>query len=449
MKTEFLKYTGLTIVILLMVVDSGAEARPPLQTVLEEAAGKSHTLNIGRAELDKAQFKRHMVYQTYLPNVEFNTSFRSLDERIQFQVDPVSFPLPGGNDLQVQVPPVTLQDRNTFRANVEVTQVLFTGFKVPRLGRAARHGEQAAEWSMEADKQELLKEVTEAYDKLALLDQSLKVIDRADERLEEEQRVADQAYEEGLIPAFDLTRLRIAQRDLEKQRIGIEGKRELAARNLEHLSGIGWEQFLEDTSELSLIAIDPANLKPDNRPEIKALEEAGRAADQKYRAARSDYLPEVYAFFRQELYEDDLSVLEPTRAMGVGLRWNVFDGFNRSRKVQKAERDRIIARERLEEVTSLSSLDQKQAEVKFSVADQQLRVSEETLKDARTSLRLSRERYRLGLGPVSEQLEAETDYQKAELDWLEAVYDQRRAAIDLLRASGTMSVDRIVMLEQN
>lgn len=448
MNAKGIKNKGLVVVFLLMTV-SFSEARPPLQTVLEQATGKSHNLKIGQAEIDKAQFRRHMVYQTYLPNIEFNTSFRSLDEQIRFQADPVSLPLPGNGDMQIQIPPVTLQDRNTFRANIEVSQVLFTGFKVPRMGRAARHGERAAEWSMEADKQELLLEVVEAYDQLAMLDQSLKVIDKASERLEEEQRVANQAYEEGLIPAFDLTRLRIAQRDLEKQRISIEGKRELTARNLEHLSGIAWEAFLQDTSDLTLMAIDPADLSSTERPEIKALEEAGRAADQKYRAQRSDYMPEVYAFFRQELYEDDLSVLEPTRAMGVGMRWNIFDGFDRSRKVQKAERDRIIARERLEEVSSLTSLDQKQAEIKLSVADQQLDVSRETLKDARTSLRLSRERYRLGLAPVSEQLEAETDYQKAELDWLEAVFDQRRAALDMLRATGLMSIDRIVMLEHN
>jgi outer membrane protein TolC len=424
--------------------------RPALAEVLEQSVARSHTLKAGMAEADKARFDRHMVYQTYLPNVRLESSFRSLDQRIRFRVDPISMPFPEPNGLQVDIPPITLQDRNTFRASVEVTQVLFTGFKVPRMGQAAHHGEQARLHMVEADKQELLLEVAEAYDNLVLVEQALRVLDRADLRLQEEQRVADRAFEEGLIPAYDLTRLRIARNDLEKERIRREGDRELAARKLEHLSGISWKRFADPAAgggserrqsdasadlpdaRLDLIGLAPDDIPQSTRPEVQALKNAGLAADYQYRASRADYFPQAYAFLRQELYEDDLSVLEPSRVMGFGLRWDLFDGFNRSRRIQKAERDRVIARERLDEMTSLVELDRRQAEVRLSVAERQLDVAGETLVEAETSLRLSTQRYRLGLAPVSEKLDAETGYQRAELEWQQAVYEQRRAAMKLL-----------------
>lgn len=422
--------------------------RPPLKEVLEQSVSKSHTLKTGRAEADKAQFDRHMVYQTYLPRVTMESSFRALDQHIRFQVDPLALPLPGGQGLDVTIPPITLQERNTFRASVEVTQVLFTGFKVPRMGQAARHGEQAALRKIEADKQGLLLEVAEAYDQLALIGQALAVIARADERLREEQRIADRAYEEGLVPAYDLTRLRIARNDLEKERIRRDGDRELAARKLEHLSGISWRRFMEPVAEpgLQLMGVVPGEMEQQVRPEVEALREAGQAADYLYRAQRADYLPQAYAFLRQELYEDDLSVLEPARVMGFGLRWELFDGFNRSRRIQKAERDRIIARERLEETVSLVELDRRQAEVRLSVAEKQLEVARESLTDAHTALRLSTQRYRLGLAPISEKLEAETGMQRAELDWQRAVFEQRRAAMELLRSNGQMKINTIAGL---
>ena len=438
--------------------------RPALVDVLEHSVSRSHTLKAGMAEADKARFDRHMVYQTYLPNVRLESSFRALDQRIRFGVDPITMPFPETNGLQVDIPPITLQERNTFRASVEVTQVLFTGFKVPRMGQAAHHGEQAKLQMVEADKQELLLEVAEAYDNLVLVEQAIRVLDRADRRLEEEQRVADRAFEEGLIPAYDLTRIRIARNDLEKERIRREGDRELAARKLEHLSGISWETFagpapggsserghsdasaaLPD-SRLELIGMVPDDIPQSTRPEVQALKNAGLAADYQYRASRADYLPQAYAFLRQELYEDDLSVLEPSRVMGFGLRWDLFDGFNRSRRIQKAERDRVIARERLEEVTSLVELDRRQAEVRLSVAERQLNVASETLVEAETSLRLSTQRYRLGLAPVSEKLDAETGYQRAELEWQQAVFEQRRAAMKLLRANGHLGIETIAGL---
>jgi len=448
--------------------------RPTLSEVLERSVSLSHTLKAGKAEADKARFDRHMIYQTYLPNVRLESSFRSLDQRVRFRMDPLTLPFPEPHGLQVSIPPITLQERNTFRASVEVTQVLFTGFKVPRMGQAAYHGEQAALHMVEADKQELLLETAEAYDELVLVEEALRVLDRAERRLQEEQRVAERAFEEGLIPAYDLTRLRIARNDLEKERIRREGDRELAARKLEHLSGISWRKFfdpapvgnrerdqasasrptspsasastLPQDTGLALIDVVPDDIPHYTRPEVQALKEAGMAADYQYRAGRADYFPHAYAFLRQELYEDDLSVLEPARVMGVGLRWELFDGFNRSRRIQKAERDRVIARERLDEVASLVELERRQAEVRLSVAERQLEVAGETLTEAGTSLRLSTQRYRLGLAPVSEKLEAETGYQRAELEWQQAVFEQRRAAMQLLRANGHLHIETMAGL---
>lgn len=436
------------IFLLLVLAALPVVGQPSLQEVLEHSLDQSQAVKIGEAERDKARFDRHTVYQTYLPNVSLESSFRSLDEKIRFRMDPLTLPMPGTNGMDVQLPPITLQDRNTFRASIEVSQVLFTGFRVSRLGQAARYGESAAEHKIDVEEQELLQEVMAAYDQLALVDQALAVVAKAEERLAEEQRIAEGAYKEGLIPAYDLNRLKIAERDLEKERIEWEGKRELAARNLEHLSGVSWQAFQDEVYDLELLSLDPGSVSGRDRPEVKALKDAGQAAHHQYRAAKSDYMPNVYAFFRQELYEDDLSVLEPARVMGVGLQWDLFDGFNRSRNVQRAERDRIIARERLDEVESLVELDRQRAELSVSVTMQKLEVSKEKLNDAETGLRLSTERYRLGLAPVSEKLEAETDYRRAEMEWLEAVYEQRRAVVELLRSTGVMDIEHIVMLEQ-
>ena len=443
------------------VADAQTPKAPCLDEVLQQAILHDREVEIAGHMAEAAAIERRKAVESYLPQFGLESSFRVIDEAIG--TDPFILPPPAD---MVRVPSITLQEKRTFRAGIEVSQLLFSGFEVPRKIRAADHGHMAAQFLTEAKKQHLVLSVAGLYDSLSLTEQALALMDREHERLAAEKEKAMKAFSEGLIPYYDLARLDTAINEIYSRRIEIRGKRHLAALRLEQVSGIDRDRFFGDVPELAVIemppGIDPArppasgsgggersrgmHAAPVNGdpPDVKALYEARQAAGYLYQAERSAYLPKVVAFYRHELYEDDLSVLEPARAGGVLLRWDLFTGLSRSREVQQANIEQQIASSRLADARLDAAMGREQASVNEAVARQQIEAADANLKSVALSLELASERYDAGLAPVSEFLEARADYQRARLARMEAVYQQRRAAMDSLYTHGMLSIEIVL-----
>ena len=60
---------------------------------------------------------------------------------------------------------------------------LFTGLKAPNLAKATEHKLQAQTYALQLQENELIIEVSNYYDKIALLEQSKRVLDAQEQRL--------------------------------------------------------------------------------------------------------------------------------------------------------------------------------------------------------------------------------------------------------------------------
>ncbi len=464
MKKGFWVRTVLASVLVVFHTAGAASAQNPkaprLDEVLQQAILHDREVEIAGHKAGAAVIIRRKAVESYLPRIGFESSFRVIDEAIG--TDPFVLPPPVD---PVRVPSITLQEKRTFRAGIEVNQLVFSGFEVPRRIRAADHGHMAAQFMAEAKKQHLILSVAGLYDSLSLTEQALALMDREHERLAAEKKKAMKAFSEGLIPYYDLARLETAINQLDSRRIEIRGKRRLAALRLEQVSGFDRDRFSCGVPELAVIemppGIDPARPPASGSgaggdfggmhstpvygdpPDVRALYEARQAAGHLYRAERNAYLPRVVAFYRHELYEDDLSVLEPARAGGVVLRWDLFTGLSRSREVQQASIEQRIASSRLADARLDAAMGREQASVNEAVAARKIEAADAKLKSVSLSLELASERYDAGLAPVSEFLEARADYQRARLARMEAVYQQRRAAMDSLYTHGMLSIETV------
>ena len=457
------------VVSVLLVIQAAANANakssnvPCLREVLHQAILHDTDVEIAGHKAGIASVEKRKAMESYLPRIGLESSFRVIDEALGTE----RFVLPPPADM-VRVPPITLQEKQTFRAGIEVNQLLFSGFEVPRRIRAADHGHMAAQYMIEAQEQRLILSAAGLYDRLSIIDQALEVIGMEQERLAAEKEKAENAFSQGLIPYYDLARLEAAMHQLDSKRIELRGNRNIAALRLEQVSGIDRDRFSGSTPELTVIGrhhgISPAHRPesgPDrppylpgdssgkkktaagDPPEVKALYEASQAAESLYQAERSTYLPKIFAFYRHELYEDDLSALEPARAGGVVLRWDLFTGMARCREVQKANIEQQIAHSRLADARLDAATGRGQADVNVAVAQQQIAAAEANLESAELSLELASKRYDAGIAPVSEFLEARAEYQRAHLAGIEAVYQQRRAAMESLYAHGMLSIKTV------
>src|SRR5690554_7634335 len=91
--------------------------------------------------------------------------------------------------------------------------------------------------------------------------------------------------------------------------------------------------------QLQSIGIDKM-MEGEKRNEIKALEEAEQAIVHKSKMQKSNFIPKVAVKGHYEFIEDNLSLLDPKWYVGVGVKWNIFDGTQSRIKAKKTELQR-------------------------------------------------------------------------------------------------------------
>ena len=78
---------------------------------------------------------------------------------------------------------------------------------------------------------------------------------------------------------------------------------------------------------------------------------------------KSNFIPKLALKGHYEFLEDDLSLLDPVWYVGVGVKWNIFDGNQSRLKSQKSELESRKYREKMEEAEEMIALSSIKAEL--------------------------------------------------------------------------------------
>ncbi|AXJ01189.1 Outer membrane protein TolC [Cyclonatronum proteinivorum] len=431
--------------------DSGAAVTEAsavnLQEALAAALANYPELAMYRHKTEIAELRRKKAYQTYLPKASLEARYTFLNETIGITLPDIQFEPVPGLIIAPDLPDVQLQSDRYFRASLQVEQVLLTGGEVLYAARAAEQGRIATVHQAEAAKTALIVEVTEAWDRVALIQQSVQVVSDGLARMDFEQERALKAWEEGLIPYYDLTQLRLFRQQLTDQLTELEGALQLTHEQLSLLTGLPVSRFAAvspSSDAAALLFGEDEELFDSNaevwqlRPEWQALNASVQAGEELVKARRGAYLPTAYAFFHRELYENDLSLLDPVWAAGAGLRWNIFNRGHTTRELQMAQQQLSISREQRNLAADGLQLQLQQAMIERNVAQRRYETAHEMVAEAEVMLGLAVRRYELGLGDAGERLQAETDYQQAQLRREQAAYALSRARMKVQKASGQL-----------
>ena len=83
------------------------------KTLIRKALDKSYEIKNAKNEVAADRLNKIEAYQTYIPNVSFNSTYTSLNDKIQIVVPPVDVksPFPGLTFPPVQIDPMTLQKK--------------------------------------------------------------------------------------------------------------------------------------------------------------------------------------------------------------------------------------------------------------------------------------------------------------------------------------------------
>ncbi len=427
------------------------------EQALEIALSHNATLRASDHELEAKQAERRAAIGLRLPSLGLTGGYLHLGEAVTADLNELKeplFKLRHGIEEALPEPlrplitsltqpllgtpwSLTLQEQDVVLVAAEVTLPIWMGGRINAANRVAAIGVEQAALHKRAARGAIVSNLAERYFAYILAREAEGVAREAVQTLEAHRRDALALKENGMLAEADLLyveyRLREAEQQLSKARMQIETLRAALGTTL----GVPLEA--EPASALFILRelapreefLAQAEQKNTALQEV-ALER--QLAHEGVRALRGEFLPEVAAFGGGSLYDYRLSGLLPRWAVGVGVRWRLFQGLNlRNRySAARATERRVEALEEQARSEVGLLVENLYSELRFQ--SEHFHTLTASMRYAEEYLRTRRVAFREGVASASELLDAELELRELRMQRLECAYHFDVALARLLEA---------------
>jgi outer membrane protein TolC len=385
----------------------------------------------------QARARKVEAMSALLPNFDASWSARSFTESLT------------ALGLQIQTPLFAIP---TFVGPVDVYDLRATGtqtvFNLSAIRKFQAASAQAAAFKLDTEQArvETAALVGKAYVNATRAENGVATAMANVELAERLLALARSQKEAGTGTGLDITRAEVQVSSEKQQLIAAKESRETSRLNLLRAMNVPLDLAVELTDPLTYVPADiPEAAKAiaiarANRPDLKAQSGREHSAKLSYDSAAFERLPSVAAFGDYGTIGVEETALRPTRTAGVSVKIPIFDGGRRD-----ALRAQASSQLRSEAIRSRDLSKQAELEVRTAIealrsADEQARVSLESLALSTKELEQAERRYRSGVANSVEVVDAQTRLARARENKDTAVYRQRAARIDLAAALGDRSL---------
>jgi outer membrane protein TolC len=378
-------------------------------------------------DLETAAAQRRSAWGAYLPTVTASSSANSFFSEGASRIDPVTGQLVTGNTSNRSV-------STSLSASVD----LFTGFRRGAESRAARANQTSAEASLvDARFQQSLATTNQFLDALAG-QQLVGVRESSVRRAEEQLKTSIAKLRAGSATRSDSLRSLVTLGSARLELIRAQTALATAEAGLARLIGeTGRVKAQDDSAFYQVVsAPDTGAIRTEaesKSPRIQSAIAAADAADAGLKASRASYWPSLSLSANtgwNASRTTDYDVFNQ-RQLSLGLRWNLFDGFERELG--------IAQRAAAADVADATAADERRAVgaeltarlAELAAAGAQIDITQTSVVAATEDLRVQQERYRLGASTIVDVLTSQEALNQAEVDVVVARFDYLRAKASL------------------
>jgi outer membrane protein TolC len=177
---------------------------------------------------------------------------------------------------------------------------------------------------------------------------------------------------------------------------------------------------------------EATSFDPAQRADLRALASARDAAEAGAKRAGRAYLPEIgvfgdYAIHAADAFHND----GDNWTVGVGLTWNIFSGFSRSKDRQQADAAQAIAETRYQDAVRQANAELAAAGDGVRAARQAVEATMAARAAAEAGAELMDRRFDEGLATPADMLQAESRRAQAESQAIDAMAAFRMAEAQL------------------
>lgn len=364
---------------------------------------------------------------------------------------------------------------NQFEFGVSVTQTIYNGAAFAAI-RGARQLRQINQDQFQRELQTVVDQIKASFYAALLAQEQIKVLRTSVDRLRRTVEETKASVDAGLLSRYDSMSAEVELVNLETNLIEAENQSELAVKSLTLQLGIpvrttvnlrGELEFDGELTPEMVNTEDAYYLALEQRPDVSQAKEYIELLDVNRRITRASYFPTINAFANaayigqvpdnrqvispvagedfsftasQRRFFDD-AYWNPALAVGIQLRWSIFNGFQTSSRMQQNRIESRQAEIDQEQLKNSIYLEVDQAIKDLETAYQRIISQERNIEQAQVNYENSLKRLREGIGTPLEERQASSLLDQSRLNYLSAVYDYKTAVSRFYKATGKPVMD--------
>ena len=308
-----------------------------LSDCISHALENNFDLKIEQESIKNAEFtvQQNKAYQK--PQVNFDASYLRVSEVMETNFAPRI------SGFQIQPVHLRFGDEDNYTTRLNVSQNLFSGFKVKNNIKASENQLNASKSNEKAHINTLIFKVKQTYYNLLNAQNLHKVQLLSLESVESHLKDVENMYEQGMVAKNEVLKVELKKSEIELNINKAENSIELIRQSLLQLMGMDLNTELSLQDDLSLTMDSVSEEKSHNnlskRPELTTLSYQLKSYANIMKAAKGDYLPTINMIGFYEYGKPGLNKLENDWmgywTVGINAKWSLWDWGIKKSRVEK------------------------------------------------------------------------------------------------------------------
>lgn len=436
-----MEFRNMFIALLLSLVTSGAMGQQRLELSAsqcrEMALSASEDMRQRTIDANKAKLDRRISTAAFLPKIDGSATGAYMVPDMDIM----------GMDLQM---------RGMYMAGITLTQPIYTGGRLIAGRKLSKIGQEVAAIQQRMTRMDVLLEADKAYWTYIAVAEKVRMLERYIVQMDTLYSQTQRAVDCGMGIENDLLRISSKRSEIRYQWQKAENGRDLCRLALCRLLDIDKNtEIVPVDTTIEVPFSELVRYSPVNRPEIQLLEKQIEASRHQVTMERAEMLPTIglsagYTYYGNlkvkgmtDLGDGNYYPFTQEYRDGMGLfmlsvKIPLCSWGERASKVKKAKLDVENAIIELQKNSRLMDLEVEQATRNLSDARMLIATAELSMKQNNENLRIMEERFALSLSPLTDMLDAQSQWQQAESNLIEAKAQYKISEAEYLRALGIL-----------
>ena len=451
------QHTIIGILILLLLSANTVSAQELTTLTLEDSIQIARQTNLSiqttQERVKSAEAQVRAAHAGLLPNVSLNSSYRYAGALPKSVLETTgAFGPPGaggemspfsgmGDDTEAIIE-LEFGAHHNFQADLTLNQPIFAWGRYYKNYQGAKLSLEAAHKELDAAYNQLVLDVSEAFYRVLLSLEFVKVSEQTVELVEKQLKIAQNLFEAGASTNFDILRAEVLLANARSNLIRAKNGERVAMDVYKNVLNIDLSDSIEVQGNLEQpireFDLDQLlQLAMEKRPELHQLQFTESAAKKQIDVAKTRSRPALSFFSNYQLdHNERLEEMNRIWNLGFALNVPIFDGLATRAAVKQAESGLKQTQLGKQQMTDVIELEVRSAYLNLLEAKTLIDVQRETVEQAQESVRIANLRYENGMTTSVELTDAQLALSQAEVNRLQSLHDYAVGLARLEKAIG-------------